>query len=147
MFFIKPKIYTLTDLKDALKEKDDKTSFSNILSKIQFGFKEVEHLCFWDPDNYCKISIEKGEDCELVLICWENGQQSPIHNHELKEAITYVMKGEITEEIYDETKAELEKTVILKNKDISKITEDEKKTHRLINSYNGRSVSLHIYKK
>lgn len=141
------KIYKLKDLISALKIKDD--SYSEILDKIHFGFKEIEHLCFWDRDYYSKISIEKGDDYELVLICWEKDQQSPIHNHDLDEAWTYILKGELTEEIYTEAKGNstLENTVTLSQKAISSIKKESDKVHRLINSSNGRSVSLHLYKK
>ena len=145
----KLKIYNLKDLINALKAKAINESYSTILNEIQFSFKDIEHLCFWDSDNYSKISIEKGELYELVLICWEKEQQSPIHGHNLDEAWSYILKGELTEEIYlsAEENSELDSTNILSTKKISCIKRDSKKVHRLINSYNGRSVSLHLYKK
>ena len=149
MSFNKPKIYNLKDLINALKVKGDGESYTSVLNEIQFSFKEIEHLCFWDQDNYSKISIEKGERYELVLICWEKGQKSPVHDHNLDEAWTYILKGELTEDIYIENKEDstLDETVILSTKAISSIKPVNKKVHRLKNTYNGRSVSLHLYKK
>lgn len=149
MPFNSSKINNLKSLINALKHKQAEDSYAGILNKIQFTFKEIEHLCFWDRDNYSKINLEKNEFCELVLICWEKEQQSPIHNHNLTEAWTYILKGELTEEIYVENKENpsIENTVILSQGDISSIKEKDHKVHRLLNSYNGRSVSLHLYKK
>lgn len=145
-----PKIFKLKDLISALQNKTDNTSYFEALSKIQFGFKEIEHLCFWDHDNYSKISIENNRDFELVLICWENGQQSEIHNHDIDEAWTCILKGELTEDVYgkiDNRTKIIENTSVLTQKDISSIKKDSNKVHRLTNSYNGKSVSLHLYKK
>ena len=148
---VKTKIYSLKELINVLDKNNTVIDYLNTFSKIHFGFKEIEHLCFWDPDYYSKININKGDDYELVLICWEKGQHSAIHNHEVKEAWTYILKGELTEEIYsridgsDEFK--LENTVKLPERKISSLKKDSRKVHRLINSYDGRSVSLHLYKK
>ena len=146
MPFNNSKIYNLKDLISTLNVKDYSNSYFEILKEIQFGFKEIEPLCFWDRDNYSKISIEKNDLCELVLICWEKDQESRLHNHDIDEAWTYVIKGELTEEIYDDNST-LENTKTLTQKGISSIKKDSNKVHRLTNSYNGRSVSLHLYKK
>ncbi len=144
-----PKIHNLRELVSALKSNSDNEYYSDVLNKIQFGFKDVEHLCFWDRDYHSKISIAKGEGFELVLICWENGQKSPINNHGLNETWTYILKGELTEELYSKTKenSTLESTVLLPQKSLSSLKDESNKTHRLINSFGGRSVSLHLYKK
>jgi len=143
------KIYSLIDLISLLKVKDNNKHYFETLKKIQFGFKEIEHLCFWDRDNYSKISIENGQHYELVLICWEKGQQSQVHNHDINEAWTFILKGELTEEVFKEKSENpsLESTSILSQKDISSIKKETNKVHRLTNSSNGRTVSLHLYKK
>lgn len=148
MSFNNSKIYNLKDLIITLKNKDDNVSSSEILKEIEFGFKEIEHLCFWDRDNYSKISIDKNGFGELVLICWEKDQQSPIHKHNINEAWTYVLKGELTEEVYNsDNDTTIDNNFILTQRDFTSITKESNKVHRLINSYNGRSVSLHLYKK
>lgn len=145
----KSKIYSLKDLINSLKNKDTNNSYSEILENIQFGFKDVEHLCFWDRDNYSKIRIEEDEHFELVIICWEIGQQSPIHACKVDETWMYIVKGELTEEIYSEDIENpiLGNTIVLSRKNISSIKKESNTVHRLTNSYNGRSVSLRLYKK
>ncbi len=148
MIPFKPKIYNLKNLTEALRNKQDSVSFFDIFDKIQFGFKDIEHLCFWDPDNYSKITIEKYDDYELVLICWEKGQRSLIHNHDFDLACTYILKGELTEEIYSRTETPiLEETIVHPQKNFSCLKKESKKNHRLINSFDGRSVSFHLNKK
>ena len=143
----KSHIYNLKELDEALKAKSENTSYTEVLNAIRFSFKEVEHLCFWDAESYSKINIGNGANYELVLICWENGQQSQIHQHDEHEAFTYVLKGEITEEIFKNPLKSLtpEKIKVLTKRDITSIINKGKKEHCLINSYKGRSVTLHLY--
>jgi len=143
------KIYNLKGLDEALALKSEEVTYVQILSSIRFNFKEIEPLCFWDADNYSKINIGNGDNHELVLICWENNQYSKIHKHNNKEAFTYVLKGELTEHVFSRSAENLtsEKTTVLSQKDISSIIKKSNKEHQLINSYNGRSVSLHLYIK
>jgi cysteine dioxygenase len=148
MINVKPKIYNLKDLTEALRNKQDADSYQEIFDNIQFGFKEIEPLCFWESDNYSKIFIEKDDKYELVLICWEKGQQSPIHDHQFSLACTYILKGELTEEIYTQDNPPvLEQKIKHTHKNFSCLNEVNKKNHRLINSFHGRSVSFQLNKK
>jgi len=147
----KKHIYNLPELILALNVSNLDTEFTNLLNKIRFNFKDIEHLCFWDADSYSKISIGSGTNYELVLICWENMQESLIHNHNLEQAWTYILKGEITEKIYDHISDKeifnLKEEKILYPKKISFLNQSNEIYHQLINSYKGRSVSLHLYIK
>ena len=144
MFTENNAINSLKDLIDSLREEVGFKSYADVLKNIRFGFGEIEHLCFWDPDNYSKITIEKNGKYELALICWEKGQHSAIHNHDNDEAWTYVVKGELTEDVYENDTAK--DSNVLKRRRMSALLSDESKQHRLSNSFNGRSVSLHLYK-
>lgn len=138
-------IHSLEDLILALNNSAEGVSCSQILNQINFGFEEIEPLCFWDVDQYSKIQIGNGDDYELVLICWGRGQRSEIHNHEVSEAWTYLLKGELTEEVYSNNN--LERNNKLTPQSITLLRRKDKKQHRFTNSFNGTSVSLHIYYK
>jgi len=145
----KANIYNLKELDDALKIKEEYLPYTQLLNSIRFNFKEIEHLCFWDAEDYSKINVGNGSNYELVLICWENNQQSKIHNHEGQDVFTYVVKGELTEEVFGgmNIDSDPEKTTVLVKRDISILKNILNKEHRLTNSYHGRSVSLHLYIK
>ena len=145
----KVNIYNLNDLTSVLNNADSSTNYEDLLSKIRFNFKDIEHLCFWDAENYSKINIGSGNNYELVLICWENCQESQIHNHEVEKAYTYILKGEITEKIYHPINGggnfNLKGEKLLKPKKISCLVHSPEEHHKLQNTFNGRSVSLHLY--
>lgn len=144
---VKP-IYNLSDLTVAL-EKLDKSNPGQLLSKIRFNYKDIEHLCFFDADHYSRINIGSGQNYSVDLICWEKEQHSPIHNHEDDHAWTYILKGQITEKLYtpeNEGKFNLKEEIILPQNDVSHLNNGAI-FHELVNTFNGRSVSLHVYIK
>ena len=149
---LKSNIYNLTHLTKALDDINDASDLSLLLNKIRFNFKDIEHLCFWDDENYSKINIGSGKNYELLLICWEKEQQSPIHNHEdTVESWSYLLKGEVTEKVFecntDSEGFKLLKETVLTNRKISSLKHTKNLYHSFTNSFNGRSVSLHLYVK
>lgn len=144
-------IYNLTELTSVLKNTDKDCDYSKILSKIRFNFKDIEHLCFWDSDHYSKINIGEGENFELNLICWEAQQQSLIHQHLYEKSWIYVIKGEITEKIYNPINGSgnfnLNGETILTPRKSSHLAFNKSLHHQLTNSNPTRSVSLHLYIK
>ena len=144
-------IYNLSELTSALKNTDKATDFNKVLAKIRFNFNDIEHLCFWDAENYSKINIGEGDNFELNLICWEPHQHSLIHRHLNEKSWIYVIKGQITEKTYypinGSGKFNLSGETILMPRKSSHIKFDNNLHHELINSNATRSVSLHLYVK
>ena len=56
-----PKITTLKQFINILYQGTGYESYANLLQSIDFGAKEVEPLCFWNPEEYSRISIDKGD--------------------------------------------------------------------------------------
>ena len=152
---LKSNIYNLTDLTKALDNINDTSDLSQLLNKIRFNFKDIEHLCFWDNENYSKINIGSGKNYDLFLICWEKQQQSSIHNHEdTIESWSYLLKGKVTENVFERNRNSLNsenfkllKETVLTNSKTSSLKHIKNLYHSFTNSFNGRSVSLHLYVK
>ena len=141
-------IYSLTDLTQALKTT---SNYEELFSRIRFNFKDIEHLCFWDADNYSKINVGDGDNFELNLICWEAQQHSLIHRHVNEQSWIYVLKGEIAEKTYQPIngsgKFQLSGETLLTPRKFSHINFGEQLHHELVNPSATRSVSLHLYVK
>lgn len=145
-------IYNLSELITALnKESKGSGELASIIKKIKFRFKDIEHLCFWDADSYSKINIGSGDNYTLDLICWENGQKSPIHNHEVTQAWAYVLRGEVVEKLFsrinNQSEFKLKSEKILHQNQPYELNHNKELFHQLVNINNGRSVSLHLYVK
>lgn len=108
-----------------------------------------EPFCSWSGQSYTRNCIVENEKFELILICWEKGQITPIHDHGGEECWVKVIQGELKETIYNLDEAgELNavKSTNAKTGDISYMI-DFMGYHRLANGNDGRSMSLHLYAK
>jgi cysteine dioxygenase len=66
------------------------------------GAYAKEHACWrefalFDPDIYTRNLIARNEWFELLVLCWQAGQSSPIHNHAGQNCWMAVLDGEIEE--------------------------------------------------
>ena len=141
-------ITSIEDLKEVLKRHDE-YGYLNIMKAIDIPYDEFERHFTWKEEHYTRNSIIRNEKYELLVICWERGQDSPIHDYDSEDAWIHILRGQLKEEKYKKNDGgELERisTVTLGPKDFSYMS-GFVNLHRYINSYDGRTVSLHLYVK
>lgn len=141
-------LQSLDDLISALSE-GERTTYNHIIHSIKFTSKSFENYSSWSDECYTRNCIVDTERFELILICWCEGQRTPIHDHGGEECWVKVIEGEFKETVYKQ-KANGELTVVKSS--ISKSNEvtymkDFMGFHRLENLSNKRSMSLHLYAK
>lgn len=56
------------------------------------------HYC---PDAYTRNLVHRDETFDLIVLCWDAGQASPIHNHAGQRCWMAVLEGEIRETYYE----------------------------------------------
>lgn len=110
---------------------------------------------------YNKVYLDCSTDLfDLILICWNNGQQSTPHDHPDDGCLMKILDGELTEKIYTKNintsikvhvdcengcdKYSYAKTNFYKKTQIS-YREGKNVIHDVINADNIKTVSLHIY--
>lgn len=106
------------------------------------------------PDKYTRVILSEysNNDFEFVLICWNENQLSPIHDHPNNGCLLKVLQGSLIEDIYVKhdmgqylyvtTRTSIAGSVSYMEKDVV--------IHRIINNNknleeSSQSVSLHIY--
>ena len=139
-------ITNIDQLKIALKNHKE-YGFLNIMKAIEIPYDELERHFTWKEQRYTRNSIIKNEDYELLIICWERGQDSPIHDYDKREAWVHIIRGELKEEKYkkdDNDNIQRVSTVTLGVQDFSYVS-NFIGLHRYINTYDGRTVSMHLY--
>ncbi len=143
---IPTKITNVQQLVEALKNKDQGISYLHIMSSIDIPEREYERFYTWKLSHYTRNCLVKTADFELLLICWEKGQQSSIHDFDSREAWIHPLRGRLTEERFRLKDGRLEKvsSVLLGTSEFSYMT-DPIAIHRYTNSYESRSVSLNLY--
>ena len=139
---------TLKELVIALSEQE-KANYNDIIGSTHLPSIAFESCCSWSEDCYTRNCIVENEKFELILLCWEKGQITPIHDHGDEECWVKIIQGEFRETIYqvDEANQLNEvKSSISKAGDISYMV-DFMGCHRLENLSEERSMSLHLYAK
>ena len=120
----------------------------NIYKQLEMPQSEFEPYLLWDNSKYTRNCIFRNDDFELLVLCWDNGQESSIHYHNDQECWLYNIRGEFKEKRYKlvENKPQLTDNFELERNRFSYMN-DEMGLHKVINSFSGQSASLHLYAK
>lgn len=141
-------LQTIQELVTALKE-EERTTYTKIIQSLDLPPSALKPFASWSNECYTRNCIINTDKFELILICWEKEQFTSIHGHNGEECWIKVIQGEFKETIYqlDEIE-ELQaiRTSISAEGDSSYMI-DFMGFHRLENSNNKRSMSLHLYAK
>lgn len=142
-------ITSLEDLIKSLNDKDTETSYLEIMQSMKIENREFEKYYLWKDERYTRNCISRTDNYELLLICYEHNQATPIHDFDFQEAWIHPIMGRMLEEKYrvEKNGSGIEKvsSVILGTTEFSYM--DEINIHRYSNIYEGRSVTLNLYVK
>ena len=129
--------------------ESSKEDYTEIL--LNFNFKNIDFskIEYWEPQCYTRNCFYKDDNFELILICWDKGQQTAIHDHDGEDCWVYLLEGEIEEDFYrlnDNKQLEFCATSVLEK---GQVTKSDKLSgfHRLRNNKINRALSLHVYAK
>lgn len=145
-----PVISSVSELITALNNIpiEDRYYLDIIMQAIHIPEKEFERFYTWNDKYYTRNCLSKTFNYELLLICWEKGQKSPIHDFNSHEAWIHPISGKLREEefIVSRVGEGLERvgSVVLGVGDYSYMN-DSISIHRYSNIYEMRSVSLNLY--
>lgn len=142
------KITTVEELVDKLMNKEPTEDFLEILKAIDIDQRDFERYYKWSDDHYTRNCLCRTDEFELMLVCWEKGQESPIHDFLSHAAWIHVVQGKLKEEDFRISKrnSHLEKVgqVTLNSLDYSYLSR-RVGIHRFINTYESRTISLHLH--
>ena len=99
----------------------------------------------YSGERYMRHPVYLAPDWEVMLIAWESGQKTPIHDHRGVMGSMLVMAGGLVEECFETPE---EKPALLERADRASGTScltSPTLLHRLF-PRRGRSLSLHIYR-
>lgn len=77
----------IADLKTLLDERKEgyvEAVRSRLAKYQQSGDTEYKKYQFFNKFKYCRNLIAINPEFELILLCWAEGQASPIHNHAVR---------------------------------------------------------------
>jgi cysteine dioxygenase len=140
---------SLDDLISVLSKEEDYSKFGDIIQATNLPLNTYLDCCSWSKDIYTRNCIFENEKFELILICWEANQSTPIHDHGGEECWVKIVDGSFKETIYkwDQNNKLVDiKSIISTTNDVTYMV-DFMGFHRLENLSDKRSLSLHLYAK
>src|SRR6185369_17715906 len=61
---------------------------------------EIDPYLHFTDERYARNLVYKGEDFECLVLCWQPGQRSPIHDHGDSICAVYTMDGSLSADNY-----------------------------------------------
>ena len=131
----------ITELNNSTKDE-----YAAIGARLKIPTEQLKLYSHWNPEFYARNCIKRTDHYELILLCWETAQETPVHCHGGEECWVYVMDGELKETHYQYENEELvTESVELLGKGEKSFMCDDLGYHKLENVSEQRSMSLHLY--
>lgn len=99
---------TLDELFEELDQYDHRVPLDVLdrrLKELRLEPGEVEPFIQFAPDCYRRNLMRAGPAYHALVLCWKNGQRSPIHDHRGSSCGVKVLRGTATETVFDRTSA------------------------------------------
>jgi len=138
----------INDLPTLLQQLDNSTKqeYADIGIRLGIPSQAFAKYAHFSDQHYTRNCIERTDHYELILLCWEEGQGTPVHCHGGEECWVYILEGQLEEQHYqlNNQNLELQSTERLATGQKSFMC-DDLGFHLLQNRASGRSMSLHLY--
>jgi cysteine dioxygenase len=127
------------------------------LSQHPVAVDSIEKYYFWHPQNYTRNLVYRDDRFELMVICWDRGVASRVHNHWDQRCWMTVPVGRLKGQNFAvESIDEASGHCRLRETDTFELSEClaakvelEEPVHQILNlaEFDERAVSIHIYSK
>ncbi|HRN36708.1 MAG: cysteine dioxygenase family protein [Flavobacteriales bacterium] len=140
-------IDSLEELVRVLSRTSDPRDYSDAFSRLAVQPGALEPLCLWNPRHYARQCLHRTREHELLLICYEPGQRTSIHDYDSQQAWILPLQGNIQEERFTlSADGSLELTgskMLVLGTPVHMDTEGC--IHRHSNMGPGRAITLNLY--
>jgi len=136
---------TFTDPKDGFEG----TVHQSLVQYVKEGHSDWNKYRIFAPCKYARNLVEICMEFECIVICWDDNQESPVHNHTEQNCWFAVLEGNVEEVYYsyDEQTGKLTQggSASFSCGQVSMI-KDDIALHK-VRSVGGKACTLHIYNK
>jgi cysteine dioxygenase len=142
---------TLEELFDYLDSLEDRASLSELtsrLNQLDIGCEDVAEYIRFSERGYMRNLLRAGEWYNALILCWKNGQRSPIHDHKGSSCGVRVLRGTATETVFEFTpNGHVVATRSVTRRAGSVMATQDSDLHQVSNLQPGDAdlVTLHIY--
>lgn len=92
-------IDSISDLVNQLKEAPLE-KLHTLLNKLNVSQSELDKYGKFSSENYTRHSFVETDEFELILMCWDKGQCTAIHDHGGQNCWVKVVSGDVQENRY-----------------------------------------------
>jgi cysteine dioxygenase len=85
---------------DGISEAADAESVARLLREADVSRSDMIDACKFDDRRYARNVLAKSPWYQLLVICWRDGQSSPIHDHGASVCGVRIVDGIATETVY-----------------------------------------------
>lgn len=142
---------SLVDFIESLKEIDHPSplhAIRELLGRLELSEEDLKSFGNFDKEKYCRNLVSRDENFEVLLLCFESGQRTPIHDHAGSACGVKVIQGEGVETVFKKSDGgwlyPTGSHRLPKNGVVGSVDMD---IHRLSNlqGMEGRLITLHVY--
>jgi len=139
-------IGSLDELIETLNDCEPE-DYIKLAKHMNLPTSDFEAYAHWKEDGYARNCIERTDNYELILICWNPRDETPKHGHADQRCWVYQVEG-VTEEI--RYRADAAGSLVECNKmELTKgrltYMDDAMGYHTLANHSEEKSMTLHLY--
>jgi cysteine dioxygenase len=82
---------------DGLQGRAQLTELSELLTRLEITCDDVADFIRFSDRGYLRNLVRAGPWYHVLVLCWKNGQRSPIHDHAGSSCGVRVLRGTMTE--------------------------------------------------
>jgi cysteine dioxygenase len=90
----------LFDYLDGLETRAPLDELTAELAKVEVGCDDVGDFIRFSERGYTRNLVRAGPWYNLLVLCWKNGQRSPIHDHTGSTCAVRILRGTATETVF-----------------------------------------------
>ncbi|HMU15086.1 MAG: cysteine dioxygenase family protein [Bacteroidetes bacterium] len=140
-------IVTIRELVRDLLRQRDPADHGAVLTRYAIPGQDLETYFRWNTRHYTRTCVIRNDAFELLVVCYEPGQRTSIHDYDSELAWMHPVVGEVIEErfaIGSNEKLQLVQETRLRPGMLGAIMR-ESSIHRFTNPGPGRAVTLNLY--
>jgi len=142
-----PTLASIGDLVRELLREPDTTAFGAILARYTFPSQDLAPYLRWNSRHYTRTCVVRNERFELLVICYEAGQRTSIHDYDSETAWIQTLMGEVEEERFQTDGhggIRLKQASRLPAGSMVALPRDSS-IHRFLNPGPARAITLNLY--
>lgn len=134
------------DRLEALPDKISPDELEQCVSETGIRKLPLNEYVSFSDDGYKRNTVHVSSKCEVVVLCFKEGQTTPIHDHGGSIGITVVLDGTMTEELFNKQQTDVILPTLTREFRMDELSHTYLTTiHRVSNAHTGGLITINIY--